>query len=132
MTFYEQLQAKGWRENAAGEWCAPGRFVGAVVPEVTKPITRSERVEPGSPGVVVCVEFIACRRRILDDDNNVASFKVLRDCVAATLGVPDPDDDPRIEWRYHQLRTRGAEGVIVKIEKGDTCVRSETVRHRQI
>lgn len=39
-------------------------------------------------------------RRYLDDDNNVAGFKALRDGIAARLGVDDADR--RVRWFYKQ------------------------------
>lgn len=38
----------------------------------------------------------------------------MRDAVAAWLGIDD--GDPRVRWEYGQVETRGAQGVLVKIE----------------
>lgn len=68
----------------------------------------------GKPGVAVWCHFIAMRRRLLDDDNNVASFKPLRDAIAATLGIDDRDK--RVTWKCDQCLTSGEEEVLVRIE----------------
>jgi len=75
---------------------------------------RQRRSRKGS--VVVHVTLVACRCRLLDDDNLVYSLKPLRDAVAASLGLDDRD--ARIRFGYGQARTDGEEGVIVKIETG--------------
>lgn len=84
---------------------------------------RSERPPLDNPraqrkkgkGIVACVvTLIAVRRRESDDDNNIASLKPLRDAIADTLGIDDGDG--RLRWEYGQTESRGAEGVIVKIE----------------
>lgn len=67
----------------------------------------------GKTGVGVCVSLTAIRRRLLDDDNNVGSFKPLRDAIAETLGIDDGSD--RITWRYFQQQTSGHECVAVLI-----------------
>ena len=61
------------------------------------------------------VALIARRNRICDDDNNVASFKPLRDAIARSLGVDDGDG--RIKFEYSQVETNGAEGCIVSVYK---------------
>ena len=71
--------------------------------------------EPRKTGVVFRVGFITCRRRLLDSDNAVASLKEVRDAVATSLGLDD--GDPRIAWEYHQVKTSGEEGVLVKIDR---------------
>lgn len=77
-----------------------------------------ERGQPkrarGQGGVRCRVDFIACVRRVLDDDNLAGSLKPLRDAVARRLGIDDGDG--RIAWECQQVPTRGSEGVIVKIE----------------
>lgn len=51
----------------------------------------------------------------LDDDNLAYAFKSCRDSVADFLGVKD--NDPRIEWRYAQVRGKAREyAVRVAIE----------------
>lgn len=68
----------------------------------------------GNPGVAFCCHFIAMRHRLLDDDNNVTSFKPLRDAIAATLGIDDRDK--RVTWKCDQCLTAGEEEVLVRIE----------------
>lgn len=65
-------------------------------------------------GLDVVVTLIALRRRLFDDDNNVSSFKPLRDAIAESLGIDDGDQ--HLRWQYGQLETKGEQGVIVKIE----------------
>lgn len=77
-------------------------------------VRRGKTPQVGKGSVGVLVTLIAYRRRLLDDDNNCASFKALRDAVARTLGVDDRDG--RVVWRYGQVETRGEEGVVVRIE----------------
>ena len=50
--------------------------------------------------VAVALTRIATRK--LDDDNNVAGFKHIRDGVAEALGVDDGDE--RLTWTYSQER----------------------------
>lgn len=64
--------------------------------------------------LVVIITLCALRHRLLDDDNNVASFKPLRDAIAETLKVDD--GDKRLKWQCQQIETRGEECVVVKIE----------------
>jgi hypothetical protein len=74
-----------------------------------------QKRQKGKGGVAVVVTLIACRRRELDDDGNVASQKPLRDAIANSLGIDDAD--ARIRFEYGQCETRSLRGVIVKIEK---------------
>ncbi len=51
----------------------------------------------------------------LDDDNIRSALKGTRDGIADAFGIPD--NDPRIEWRYGQAKTkRGEYGVQIRIE----------------
>lgn len=50
----------------------------------------------------------------MDSDNLAGGLKYLRDAIAESLGLDDADRF--IVWEYHQVETRGAEGVAVKIE----------------
>ena len=59
------------------------------------------------------VDLIAMRRRLLDSDNLVGSFKHVRDAIAAKIGIDD--NDPRIEWHCHQIKTDGQQGTITRI-----------------
>lgn len=65
-------------------------------------------------GVVCVITLVALRHRLLDDDNNVASFKPLRDSIAKEIGVDD--GDKRLRWEYGQQHTTGTEGVMVRIQ----------------
>jgi hypothetical protein len=61
------------------------------------------------------VTLIRVAPRKLDGDNLQSGFKALRDGIADRLGVAD--NDPRIEWRYDQVRGRAKEyAARVKIE----------------
>lgn len=53
------------------------------------------------------VTLIRVAPRSLDGDNLQSGFKALRDGVAARLGVDDAD--PRVEWRYEQVRGKAKE-----------------------
>lgn len=73
-----------------------------------------QKRQKGKGGVEIVVSLIACRRRELDDDGNVAAAKPLRDAISETLGLDD--GDKRIRFEYGQIETRSSFGVIVKIE----------------
>lgn len=75
-----------------------------------KPKARSGRARR----ILFSIEIVSARRRLLDDDNLAAGAKGLRDSVAASCGIDD--NDPRVEWIYHQIKTRGKPGTIVKIQ----------------
>lgn len=77
------------------------------------PVARANAIKKGGAGRVV-VSLVGFRRRALDDDNFVGACKHLRDAIAASLGLDD--GDPRLRWEYSQHETRGAEGVMVKIQ----------------
>jgi hypothetical protein len=74
-----------------------------------------QKRQKGKGGVEVVVTIIACRRVECDDDGAISAAKPLRDAIAHSLGMDD--GDRRIRWEYGQCETRGAEGVIVKIER---------------
>lgn len=66
-----------------------------------------------------CVEIIVCRPRLLDDgDNDRSSLKPLRDRIAGFLRFYD-DDDPRLEWRYSQIKSpnKGVTVIIWEVVK---------------
>lgn len=90
---------------------APGQPQQSQVSPLERLIQKRQK---GKGGVEVVVTLIACRRRELDDDGNVASQKPLRDAIAASLGIDD--GDKRIRFEYAQSETRAETGVIVKIE----------------
>jgi hypothetical protein len=66
-------------------------------------------------GVEIVVTFTAHRKRLLDKDNNTASFKPLQDALARDIGLDDGDS--RFNWQYSQIKTEGREGVVVTVEK---------------
>lgn len=53
------------------------------------------------------VTLVRVAPRGLDGDNLQSGFKALRDGIADRLGVKD--NDPRVEWRYDQVRGRAKE-----------------------
>jgi len=76
---------------------------------------RARRSKTGVCKVECIVTFVNHRSRLLDDDNLISGFKVLRDVVARSIGIDDGDS--RLLWQYHQLETKGAEGTLVIIER---------------
>ena len=73
---------------------------------------------PSKPRPMARITLIACRRRLLDDDNLTSSFKHLRDAIADNLlpGMYAGRADAFFAWECGQVETRGQEGTIVKIE----------------
>ena len=69
------------------------------------------------PAFPLVVTFVREAPRELDDDNNVASFKAVRDEVTRWLGLKS-DRDPSITWRYAQQKTpRKRAGTLIRFEK---------------
>lgn len=92
-----------------------GVAAGQPQPPQTPALDRGNRKHQGGAGRVgVRVSLMAERRRLLDKDNNVASFKPLQDAIAKTLAIDD--GAAAIDWEYGQKQTNGAEGVIVKVQ----------------
>lgn len=61
------------------------------------------------------VTLIRVAPRKLDGDNLQSGFKALRDGIADRLGVAD--NDPRVVWKYDQVRGRAKEyATRVKLE----------------
>lgn len=108
--------------------------VGAVPAAVAKPADGKSQddaagKERGKMGVgrqsrrntvrrpIARISVLACRNRLLDGDNLVASLKFLQDAVADSLlpGLPSGHADAFFKWDYEQIKTDGPEGVIVKI-----------------
>ncbi len=82
--------------------------VQTLVCQKQKPSSRKSRVE-------VRVVLIAFRRKLLDEHDSLAfSFKPLVDEIAATFGIDDAD--PRLSWEFHQIKTSGETGCLVRIE----------------
>lgn len=100
--------------NAGGSLCrmASDQPQQAALRALDKGVQKRQK---GKGSVEVVVSLVACRRNELDDDNNVASLKPLRDAIAETLGLDD--GDRRIRFECGQTETRGRQGVIVKIEQ---------------
>lgn len=65
---------------------------------------------PALPVVVTLVRHAPSNG--LDDDNLTQALKPVRDQVAVWLGVDDRD--PRVQWRYAQLR--GPWAVAIRVE----------------
>lgn len=63
--------------------------------------------------VAISIVFVVLLRRVMDSDNLIGSLKPCRDAVCESLGIDDGDE--RITFEYHQVKTTGSEGVIVKI-----------------
>jgi hypothetical protein len=70
-----------------------------------------------APHPLPCVvTMIRVAPRKLDGDNLQSGFKALRDGIADRLGVDDAD--PRVTWKYDQVRGRAKEyAARVKIEE---------------
>lgn len=115
------LKAKGFCQHPDGSWSKRKHPpVGAVEASSAQPaslpaLERRIKEQPSRARSLVRVSLIACRRRLLDPDAVAFSMKPLTDAIAATLGVDDAD--PRVEWEWHQIKTAGDEGVLVKIAK---------------
>lgn len=75
-------------------------------------LDQKSQVQRGS-SLGLVVSLVCFRSKLVDFDNLVAGCKPLRDAVAATLGLDDAD--PRLEWEYHQIKTTGPNGVLVKV-----------------
>jgi hypothetical protein len=93
-------------------------LLGGIPPTQPKPDGRRNLAPAYAPqkgrARSVVVSLVGCRRRKLDDDNFVGACKHLRDAIAASLGLDD--GDPCLRWEYSQHETRGAEGIMVKIQ----------------
>lgn len=73
------------------------------------------KLEESARSVAIRIELTAYRRKLLDEhENHPYSFKHLVDIIADNFGVPD--NDPRLAWRFYQLKTDGREGCTVRIE----------------
>lgn len=61
------------------------------------------------------VVLVVHRRRLVTDrDNLIGGCKHIRDVIARSFGIDDAERF--IDWEYHQIKTRGRQGVAVKIE----------------
>jgi len=94
--------------------------VGGLETSQPKPIasqaldSRPKKRQRRKDRVACVITLVALRHRLLDDDNNVGSFKPLRDAIAEELKIDD--GDKRLRWEYGQEYTTGNEGVIVRIQ----------------
>lgn len=114
-----ELRQKGYIRQQDGSWSKPAAVVGLEAgkpkPTPAKALASDTPKQARSKGrMAIVISLISCRHRMLDDDNDVGSKKVLRDVVAESLQLDD--GDKRIRWQYSQCETRGREGVIVRIE----------------
>lgn len=69
----------------------------------------------GAPDARLAVRLTRVSPRPLDDDNNVAAFKAIRDEVAAYFGMDDRD--PRLRWEYAQAKGRAAVRIDFAVEE---------------
>lgn len=76
-------------------------------------VRRIENVAAGPAGVAYRIQITARRKRLLDDDNLIASIKPLRDAIAATLGIDD--GDPRLCFECGQVKSSATEDCVVSI-----------------
>jgi hypothetical protein len=85
---------------------------------------RHERslIEVGHIVDVTLVRIIGPRGKRMDEHDNLpASFKHVVDAVAACLGLPKRDNDPRLRWHYGQ--ERGEEwGVRIEVSSSSETV----------
>jgi hypothetical protein len=88
------------------ESCANKREHWSVRARRTKAHRLAALAVPAHPLPCV-VTLIRVAPRALDDDNLASGFKALRDGIADRLGVKD--NDPRITWRYAQVRGKAKE-----------------------
>ena len=76
----------------------------------------ARRCRPLAAGQSATVTLPRIAPRELDGDNLAAALKGVRDEVADQLGLPN-DRDPRVAWRYVQVRGRVKEyAVRISIE----------------
>ena len=125
------LTARGWKQDAQGNWTHPSRLVDSVPAAVTEsargpalgaPIPAQKKARPhvarrgGKPSLLITLT--ACRRPDArrDGDNWAeAGYKELRDVIAKWFGLDD--NDRFIKWQYRNLDTIGQQGTIVTMEK---------------
>lgn len=101
--------------NMREHWAAKHRRVKAqrnAVALAVRPVVSKGLAERHERLVVTLTRIAVAGSRGLDGDNLQASFKAVRDQVAAELGIDD--GDARIEWRYAQRRGK-AWGVEISI-----------------
>lgn len=110
---------KAINENASKSFLKLNPDLGGLSPQGPKLHCGSQeqdfKLEASARSVEVRIELTAYRRKLLDEhENHPYSFKHLVDIIADYFGVPD--NDPRLTWRFYQLKTDGREGCTVRIE----------------
>ncbi len=84
-------------------------------PSVQTLVCQEQKPSRGKSRVEIRVVLISFRRRLLDEHDSLAfSCKPLVDEIARTLELDDAD--PRLKWEYHQVKTTGITGCLVRIE----------------
>ena len=72
-------------------------------------------LEAGKDSIRYCITLTVYRKRLLDTgDNDRGALKALRDQIAEYLGFTN-DDDQRLTWGYHQIKSRDTQGTHVLI-----------------
>jgi hypothetical protein len=100
-----------------GHWSVKARRVKREREATSLILTQIER-----PALPLVVTMIREAPRPLDDDNNVSSFKGVRDSIAKWLGLPN-DRDPRVRWLYEQRKVpRAKAGTRIRFEARDPIV----------
>ncbi len=109
---YEMFERRRQRENGPA---MAGLGAAERKPDPQPALDKNESAQDTSTSRVrIIVTLIACRKRLLDDDNSIAGFKCLRDAVSGWLRLDDAD--PRIRFEYGQVRS-DRPGTIVRIER---------------
>lgn len=111
------------KANEKFKRCIPSDFGGPVREmETKKPKSHQGRagqnsdVESSERRSGFRIQLIQLRRRLLDGHDNMRSAcKPAVDRITQRLGFK-ADNDERIIWEYHQLRTAGEEQLLVVIE----------------
>ncbi len=79
--------------------------------------SKDSSLERSKDGVGFRITLLMVRKRLVDGHDNLRwGAKPLVDAITASLGFRD-DADPRLAWDYHQVKSDGRQGTIVKIER---------------
>jgi hypothetical protein len=101
--------------NWRGHWTKKARLVKAQRDLTDVYLKTAWQPGPRLPAYApLVVTFTRIAPRFLDDDNLRGAFKAVRDQTAAYLGLRN-DNDPRIAWRYQQLKGKPHQ-YLVRIE----------------
>ena len=66
---------------------------------------QSSQLAAGQGGLGFRITLVVLGQRRLDSHDNLRmACKGIVDCITHSLGFKS-DDDPRLEWRYHQIQT---------------------------